>query len=44
MEPLTVGILVGGGIIIISSLSYIWKIYNELIIARLNAERQTSHV
>jgi len=44
MNPLTIGILVGGGIIVVGLVSYTWKTYNELIIARLNAERQTSHV
>lgn len=44
MNSLTIGILVGGGVIVVGLVSYTWKTYNKLIIARLNAERQTSHV
>lgn len=44
MSLLTTGVLIGGGIIVIGAACYVWKTYNELIIARLNAERQTAHV
>jgi len=42
MNPLTIWI--GGGVVVAGLAGYVWKTYNELIIARLIAERQASHV
>ena len=44
MISLTTGLWIGGGIIVFGLVVYIWRAYNDLIIARLNAEGQTAHV
>lgn len=44
MDYLQIGLWVGGAIIILSIARYIYVTYNELIITRLNVQKQASHV
>lgn len=44
MNYLSVGFLVGGAVVVIGVVGYIFKTYNELVTLRMNAERQASHV
>lgn len=44
MNYWTLGFGIGGGIVVIGLIRFVWKSYNDLIIKRINVEKQSSHV
>ena len=44
MNYWTLGFGIGGGLVVIGLIRFVWKTYNDLVIKRINVDKQTSHV